>query len=164
VQVNRKAKQGRSRGIPKQAVARITITSEGVEGDFNRWRTDKANGDPDQAVLLLRDEILSDLRAEGWPVQRGELGENVTVAGVPDAALASGVKVRAGEVVLELSKPCDPCIVLYSLPYVGAERGPSFIRTLRGRRGWFARVIQGGTVQPEMIIEIDNVSLPLPAV
>ena len=78
VQVHRKAKQGRARGVPKQVVAEITITAEGVEGDFNRWRTEKANGDPDQAVLLLSDETLADLRTEGWPVQRGELGENVT--------------------------------------------------------------------------------------
>jgi MOSC domain-containing protein YiiM len=80
VQVHRKPKLGRERGIPKQVVPALTLTLEGVEGDFNRWRTEKAGGDPDQAVLLLSDEILAELRAEGWPVQRGELGENLTMA------------------------------------------------------------------------------------
>ena len=102
----------------------LTITTEGVQGDFNRWRTEKAGGDPDQAVLLIREETLADLRAEGWPIQPGDLGENVTVADLPAAAFQPGVQVRLGQVVLEVSKPCDPCTVLYTLPYVGLERGP----------------------------------------
>jgi len=61
-------------------VSQLKITPNGVEGDFNRWRTEEANGDPDQAVLLLTQEILADLRKEGWPVQAGELGENLTLA------------------------------------------------------------------------------------
>ena len=66
-----KPREGRARGLPKRAVPHLTITAEGVQGDFNRWRTEKANGDPEQAVLLLSEEILADLRAEGWPVQPG---------------------------------------------------------------------------------------------
>jgi MOSC domain-containing protein YiiM len=144
VQLHRKPREGRGRGLPKRPVPELVITAAGVEGDYNRWRTEEANGDPDQAVLLLEDEILAALRAEGWPVERGHLGENLTVAGLPPESLAPGVRVEADEVVLEISKACDPCIVLYGLPYVGTERGPAFIRTLAGRRGWFARVLRGG--------------------
>src|SRR5579859_2291614 len=79
VQLHLKPREGRARGLPKRAVPSLTITPAGVEGDFNRWRTEEANGDPDQAVLLLSEEILADLRAEGWPVEPGELGENLTV-------------------------------------------------------------------------------------
>jgi MOSC domain-containing protein YiiM len=153
-QLHLKPREGRSRGLPKRAVAHLTITSEGVQGDFNRWRTEKANGDPDQAVLILSGEILADLRAEGWPVQAGELGENLTLADLPRDALRPGARVHVGGVVLEVSKACDPCIVLYSLPYVGITRGPAFVRTLKGRRGWFARVLQGGTITPEMPVEV----------
>jgi MOSC domain-containing protein YiiM len=154
VRLHLKPREGRARGLPKRGVPSLTVTPAGVEGDFNRWRTEEAGGDPDQAVLLLREEILADLRAEGWPVQPGELGENLTVAGLPADALQPGAQVCLGEVVLELSKPCDPCIVLYSLPYVGIERGPAFVRTLRGRRGWFARVVRGGIVRPDMAVEV----------
>jgi MOSC domain-containing protein YiiM len=147
VQLSLKPQEGRARGIPKRAVPTLTITSAGVQGDFNRWRTDKASGDPDQAVLLLREEILADLRAEGWPVQPGELGENLTLADLPPDALHPGVRVQVDDVVLEVSKACDPCTVLYTLPYVGLERGHAFLRTLAGRRGWFARVVQGGTIR-----------------
>lgn len=154
VQLHLKPREGRARGLPKRAVPSLTITPAGVEGDFNRWRTEEAGGDPDQAVLLLSEEILTDLRAEGWPVQPGELGENLTVAGLPPGALEPGARVCLGEVVLEVSKRCDPCIVLYSLPYVGVERGPAFLRALQGRRGWFTRVVRGGTIRPDMVLEI----------
>jgi MOSC domain-containing protein YiiM len=154
VHLHLKPKEGRARGLPKRAVPQLTITSDGVVGDFNRWRTEKANGDPDQAVLLVSQEILADLRAEGWPVEPGHLGENVTVAGLPPDALREGAIVRLGDAVLEVSKACDPCTVLYTLPYVGTERGPEFLRTMTGRRGWYARVLQGGTVRENTPIEV----------
>lgn len=156
VQLHLKPKEGRARGLPKRAVPKLTITATGVEGDFNRWRTEEANGDPDQAVLLLTEEILSALRSEGWPVQAGELGENVTLADLPPDSLQPGAQVQIGQVVLEVSKPCDPCIVLYGLPYIGTKRGPAFLRTLQGRRGWFARVVQGGTVRSDMPVEVSK--------
>jgi MOSC domain-containing protein YiiM len=154
VQLNLKPKEGRARGLPKRAVSELSITRNGVDGDYNRWRTEKAAGDPDQAVLLLDEEILAQLRAEKWPVQPGELGENVTLAGVSPQALQVGAIVRLGDVVLEVSKPCDPCTVLYNLPYVGVKRGPEFLRTMQGRRGWFARVLRGGTVRTGMPVEV----------
>jgi MOSC domain-containing protein YiiM len=159
VQLHLKPREGRARGLPKRAVPHLTITPQGVEGDFNRWRTEKAEGDPDQAVLLLSAEILADLRAEGWPVEAGELGENVTLAGLPPDALHPGAQVQLGEVLLEVSKACDPCTVLYTLPYVGLERGPAFLRTLQGRRGWFARVLRGGAVHPDTPVEVSHPSL-----
>jgi MOSC domain-containing protein YiiM len=156
VQLNLKPREGRARGLPKRAVSQLTITSAGVEGDYNRWRTEKAQGDPDQAVLLLSEEILGKLREEGWPVQPGDLGENVTLAGLALDALKPEVEVRLGEVVLQVSKACDPCTILYTLPYVGVERGPEFLRTMHGRRGWYARVLQGGIVRADSPIEITD--------
>jgi MOSC domain-containing protein YiiM len=154
VRLHRKPKEGRGRGIPKPSVPELTLTPDGVEGDFNRWRTEKADGDPDQAVLLMREETLEDLRAEGWAVRPGDLGENVTLAGISADALSPGARVQLGEVVLEVSKPCDPCVVLYRLPYVGVDRGPRFLRALKGRRGWFARVLRGGTIGRGVRVEL----------
>jgi MOSC domain-containing protein YiiM len=162
-QLNLKPKVGRTRGLPKSPAPQLTITTDGVEGDFNRWRTEAARGDPDQAVLLLREEDLADLRAEGWPVQAGDLGENLTVAGLPADSLQAGVQVRVGAVLLVLSKPCEPCTVLYSLPYVGSERGHVFLRTLKGRRGWFARVVQGGSVSVGTPMEVTGRGTSQPA-
>ena len=154
VQLSLKPREGRSRGLPKRPVPELVVTPDGVQGDFNRWRTEEAGGDPDQAVLLLNEEILADLQAEGWPVQAGDVGENLTVAGLGADALRPGVRLHLGEVVLEVSKACDPCTILFTLPYVGIERGPAFLRVLAGRRGWYARVLQGGTVRSDMAVEI----------
>jgi MOSC domain-containing protein YiiM len=53
-----------------------------------------------------------------------------------------------------VTKPCDPCRILFSLPYVGTKRGPEFLRTMLGRRGWFAKVLQGGTVRAGAPVEV----------
>ena len=65
-----------------------------------------------------------------------------------------GLVLRIGEVLLEVSEPCDPCTEVYVLPYVGKEKGPAFVRTLTGRRGWFARVLSSGEVVPGAVVEV----------
>jgi len=133
-------------GLPKRPVASLAITAEGADGDYNRYRTKTLIGDPDSAILLLTDEILAELRQEGWAVEPGHLGENVLLTGVPAGALQIGTRVRLGSVLLEVSRLCEPCSELYELPYIGRSRGPEFVRTLKGRRGWYARVLEGGRV------------------
>ncbi len=133
-------------GLPKRVVALVQLTTTGASGDFNRYRTRELHGDPESAVLLLTEDILVKLRGEGWPVAAGDLGENVLLAGIPAAALAPGRQVRLGDARVEVTRACDPCTELYLLPYVGTNRGPEFIRTMHGRRGWYARVLEEGPV------------------
>lgn len=136
------------RGLPKPRVAEARFGSLGVGGDFNRWRADKGKtGDPTYAVLLLPLETIQDLARDGWPVREGDLGENVTTVGIPYDAFAPGTRWRVGSATIEIAKPCDPCVHLYGLPYVGKERGPSFLKATLGRRGWYAKVEREGTVR-----------------
>jgi MOSC domain-containing protein YiiM len=136
------------RGLPKPSVPALEVTPRGAVGDFNCYRAEQMPDDLDQALLLLTEEVLHGLQSEGWPVQPGDLGENLTLAGVPERMLAPGVRLRIADVLLEVSLACDPCTTLYALPYVGRERGPEFLRRLHGRRGWYARVLQPGLVTP----------------
>lgn len=99
-------------------------------------------------MLLLPWEVIEVLTAEGWPVQPGDLGENITTRGIPNEAFRVGDRWQLGEVVVQISKPCTPCEYLEGLPYVGPSRGARFRATLVGRRGWFARVLRGGRVRP----------------
>jgi MOSC domain-containing protein YiiM len=131
-------------GLPKRAVPELFVSAAGAAGDFNRYRAEKLDGDRDQALLLMTQDLLDTLRSEGWPVERGDLGENLTLGGVPESSLAPGVRLRLGQVELQISKACDPCTETYSLPYIGPERGASFVRALVGRRGWYARVLKEG--------------------
>ncbi len=149
-------------GLPKRAVPELTVTAAGAEGDYNRYRSEELAADRDQALLLMTQELLDTLRGEGWPVEPGDLGENLTLGGIPESSLSPGVRMRLGGVEIEVSKACDPCTEVYSLPYVGAERGPAFVRALVGRRGWYARVLTGGRLDLATPVDIvrDGVIIP----
>lgn len=146
LQLSVKPKTADEVGLPKRAVPRLVITTHGADGDYNEYRSTRLGGDPDQAILLVTEEILLALRGEGWPMAPGDFGENLTLGAVPEASLMPGTRLRVGTVELEVSKRCDPCSNLYHLPYVGRARGPEFLRTTTDRRGWYARVRVPGTV------------------
>lgn len=147
LQLSVKPRTPGQRGLPKRAVPSVRISAVGADGDYNHYRTTSAAGDPDMAILLVTEELLNQLRAEGWPMQPGDFGENITVRGVAEASLLPGSRVTVGPVELEVSLACDPCTELYVLPYVGGERGPEFVKTTMGRRGWYCRVLKEGQVQ-----------------
>jgi MOSC domain-containing protein YiiM len=149
-----KPKTPGQRGLPKRAVPRLRVTPAGAEGDYNHYRTTKVAGNPDLAILVLTREVIDALRSEGWPVEPGDLGENLTLDGVPESSLKPGSRIRIGEVLLEVSEPCDPCTEVYVLPYVGPDKGPAFVRALVGRRGWFTRVLAEGEVLPGAPVEV----------
>jgi MOSC domain-containing protein YiiM len=146
-QVNIKSRTPGRRGLPKSPVTSAQVRKDGLEGDYNRYRSERLGGDLDQAVLLYPVEMIRRLNEEGWPVKAGDLGENITTEGLADVAFIRGSIYRVGEAILELTKPCDPCRNLSVLPYVGNERKKEFIKTLIGRRGWYARVLKEGIVR-----------------
>ena len=147
VQLNRKPEVAGEHGLPKVPIPTARITRAGMEGDFNRYRTEEKHSDPDMAILLLPLEVISALNAEGWPVRPGDLGENLTTSGLSNESFRPARTLRAGTVRLQVAKPCDPCSNLYLLPYVGPSRGPAFLRTTLGRRGWYCRVVEEGDVR-----------------
>jgi MOSC domain-containing protein YiiM len=141
-------------GLPKFAVEELRVTEHGAEGDYNNYRMTKQAGDPNQAILVLTDDVIRQLNAEGWPVQPGDLGENLTLGGIAESSLQVGTRLQLGEVCLEITLRCDPCTELYTLPYLGEERGPEFVRTTVDRRGWYARVIASGVIRPDTPVEV----------
>lgn len=141
-------------GLPKRAVPSLTITTDGADGDYNHYRASRLAGDPEQAVLVLTQEVLDQLNAEGWPVAAGDIGENVTIGGVAESSLVPGARLTIGAVRLEITKPCEPCTELHSLPYVGKARGAEFVKTMVDRRGWYARVLAGGVVDLDTPVQV----------
>ena len=146
-QINVKPKIPGEHGLPKHSTDSARVSFHGLDGDFNNYREEAMSGDPDQAVLILPLETVGDLNSEGWPVRPGDLGENLTIEGIEYDDFAPGSRYRVGGALIEVSKPCPPCAYLYSLPYVGQDKGPEFLRTMLNRRGWFARVIEEGEVE-----------------
>ena len=151
-------------GLVKPSVASAQIRTGGLDGDHNHYRQEELHGDADSAVLLLAAETIESLNHDGWPVRPGDLGENLTVRGLPAELLGPGTRLSVGEAEIEISRTCDPCRNLYGLPYVGLERGPAFLRAALGRRGWYARVGREGVVRVGDRIEVlrprDPVTVP----
>lgn len=147
-QINAKPHTPGERGLPKQPLEEAHVTRRGLAGDFNQYRHEKKSDSPDMALLLIPRETLLELNREGWPIRPGDLGENVTTQGIPYPALSPGTTVRLGpHVTIQVSKRCDPCDNLYLLSYVGTSRGAEFLKTMVGRRGWYARVLTEGTIR-----------------
>jgi len=142
-----KSKTKGEHGLPKKPVTSALVTRAGVEGDFNVYRHDERKDDPDQALLIMPIETIRELNTEGWPIKPGDLGENLTTVGISYGAFSVGKHFTAGEMRFQISKPCEPCANLYSLPFVGESKGPAFLKVMLGRRGWYARVIKEGMIR-----------------
>jgi MOSC domain-containing protein YiiM len=94
-------------GVPKLPVDRAVVRVGGMDGDWQRNR--KYHGGPDRALCLYSQEHLDALAADGHPVGRGTLGENVTIAGLPWERVQPGARLRIGGVEAEVSAFAVPC-------------------------------------------------------
>lgn len=90
----------------------------GVEGDAHAGATVKHRSrvaqDPTQPNLrqvhLVGEELLDELRAGGFNVFPGAMGENVTTRGIPLLDLPQGTRLRLGEAaVVEVTGLRNPC-------------------------------------------------------
>lgn len=153
-QLNLKPRTAGERGIPKTRVDEAIVTAQGLATDFNRYRHEKKGDAPDKALLLIPVETIGELNDEGWPVEPGHLGENVTTQGIVYQGFAVGKKFRLGEVEIQITQQATPCANLHLLPYASNERGPRFLQTLLDRRGWFARILKEGTLKSGDPLEV----------
>ena len=94
-------------GVPKQPVASVVIDQSGVAGD--RQRTRRHHGRPWQALCLWSSEVVDLLRAEGHPIHLGAAGENVSITGIDWSTVRSGVRLRIGTALAEVSVFALPC-------------------------------------------------------
>jgi MOSC domain-containing protein YiiM len=140
-------------GIPKRPIASGMLTPMGLAGDA--CAHPQIHGGPVQAVLLIAAETIDELKARGYPVFYGALGENLTTRGLDYRQLRIGHQLRAGAAVLEITKVRGPCGALDvygpaikqeiydSQMTAGDPTSPHW-----GMSGFYARVIQPGTVHP----------------
>lgn len=152
-QINLKPETPGQHGLPKRPVESAMVTFMGLKGDFNRWRREEAHDDLDLALLIMALEKIQELNQGGWPVKPGDIGENILTVGIPYDDFAPGKTYSFGEAQIQIVKACTPCTNLYSLPYVGEEKGPRFLRVMLGKRGWYARVLQEGQIKTGDSIE-----------
>lgn len=154
-------------GVPKLAVAEAFAHPLGLEGDDQRNK--KYHGGPLQALLLVSLEVLETLRAEGFPVGPGALGENLTIAGVDFGQLRAGMRFRAGGAVIELTKPRQPCATLDAynpggrriqpLLYDARVKAGDATSEVWARGGFYAAVRQPGLIRRDDILELADMAV-----
>ena len=146
-------------GLPKRPIADGALDSSGFAGDS--WAHPKIHGGPNQAVLLIAAETIDTLRARGYPVYPGALGENLTTSGLDPALWRMGQQYRVGEAVIELTKVRAPCNALdvYG-PGIKNEIYDSQVKAKNpasprwALSGFYARVVRSGLVFPGNIISL----------
>ncbi len=153
----------------KDTRAQIMIKPEGVEGDYNHYRTTALSSTPDRAVSILTTDVMQHLENAGYTkVQVGDLGENIYVDGVDYKFFEVGKKYKFsnrsnndGEsVIVEITERIEPCGNLCKLSFINDEELPPterfenckkfllYLDQRDGIRGWYAKVIgDGGQVQ-----------------
>ena len=139
-------------GVPKHPVPHAMVHPLGVEGDSHAHP--HIHGGLHQAILLITSEAIEELRAQGFAVYPGALGENVTTEGIDRRQMRAGQRYRLGDAIVELTKVRAPCNQLdsygagiqeavYNKPAVKA--GDTTTPTW-GISGFYASVVQGGMI------------------
>ncbi|MHC4216909.1 MAG: MOSC domain-containing protein [Planctomycetota bacterium] len=132
-------------GIPKQPIDAGFVSTDGIVGDGHEH---EKHITPLQAICLIDEEDLDDLRAEGYEVGPGTTGENLTVRGLSVDELTPGVRLRlSGGVELEYTKPRGPCFVLDAI-------SPQLKEVVKGRLGGYAKVITPGEIRAGETIDV----------
>ncbi len=137
-------------GVPKLPIASADIDYRGVVGDVQRTRVH--HGRPWQALCLYADEVIDQLRAEGHPINRGSVGENITVAGLDWSQIRPGVRLRIGGVLALVQAYAEPCATNAAF-FVGGD-----FQRMNRDRGPVSRVY-ATVLEPGRIVTGDEVIL-----
>jgi len=136
-------------GIPKSPVSSVHVTQMGLVGDGHNHEKHKS---PLQAVCLEDWELIEELKKEGFPLRCGAIGENLTVHNLRVQNLPVGTVLEFSRgVVLELTKPRNPCYVLDAID-------PRLQSAIAGRCGFYARVMKEGKLQVGETIRVVGAS------
>jgi MOSC domain-containing protein YiiM len=141
----------------------------GIEGDVHAGVTVKHRSrmlrDPSQPNLrqvhLMHTELHEELRAKGFSIEAGQLGENVTTAGLDLLGLPTGTLLRIGEqAVVEVTGLRNPCLQIegFSTGMLGEVVGRDEQGEIVRRAGIMSVVLVGGVVRPG-----DPIAVELPA-
>ena len=138
-------------GVPKLPVERARVHTGGMDGD--RQDNRRYHGGPNRALCLYSQERLDALAAEGHPVGRGSLGENVTIAGLPWEMVQIGSRLRLGVVEVEVTAFAPPCKTIGN-----AFVGRTFSRVSQVvNPGWsrvYAKILIEGELSVEDIVRL----------
>lgn len=149
----------------------LLLAGLGVEGDAHLGVTvqhrSRVARDPTQPNLrqvhLLHEELFDELRAAGFALSAGQLGENVTTRGIDLLGLPAGTRLRLGDTaVVEVTGLRNPCAQLDGIQpgLMAATLGRDEHGKLIRKAGVMAVVVSRGEVCPGDLIHIELPSEP----
>ena len=142
------------------------VAGHGVEGDAHFGTTVKHRSrvarDPNQPNLrqvhLMHAELFDELRAQGFSVGAGELGENITTRGVNLLSLPRGTRLKIGrDAVVELTGLRNPCVQIdrFQPGLLAAVLAKGDAGEIVRKSGVMGVVVTGGDVQVGDAIEVE---------
>ena len=143
----------------------------GVAGDAHMGETVKHRSrvrkDPTQPNLrqvhLMHAELFDELRAKGFVVRSGELGENVTTSGIDLLALPAGTRLHLGaSAVVEITGLRNPCIQIdnFQQGLMAATLDKDANGNLVRKAGIMSIVIAEGDVRPGDAVHVEMPAEP----
>jgi MOSC domain-containing protein YiiM len=130
-------------------IIELFISKENYDGRINQTEisvdkdgvfVDKFYGkDKVRSILIASTNSYDIVKDKGIAIEYGELGENILVD-FDLSLLKVGMKLKIGEVILEITQNCTICNHLSKID----ERVPAL---LQSDRGIFAKVILGGVIK-----------------
>ncbi len=138
----------------------------GVEGDAHLGTTVKHRSrvkkDPSQPNLrqvhLIHAELHDELKASGFDVSAGDMGENVTTRGIDLLSLPAGARLQIGEAaVIEVTGLRNPCVQIdrFQKGLMKAVLDKDEQGNLIRRSGIMGIVLEGGEVKPGDAIRVE---------
>jgi MOSC domain-containing protein YiiM len=142
------------------------VAGLGVEDDAHqgatvkhRSRIAKFGGTPNlRQVHLMHAELFDELRAAGFDVSAGQMGENVTTSGVDLLGLPTGTRLHLGsEAIIEVTGLRNPCRQLDSFQpgLMAATLARDANGNLVRKAGIMGIVLQGGDVAKDDPIGVE---------
>jgi MOSC domain-containing protein YiiM len=132
----------------------ISVRSLGLDGDTQA--NPISHGGIDKAVYAYPSDNWNWWQTEkNFPCYPGRFGENLTLEGADENAVAIGDRFSWGDAILEISQPRSPC-AKFQL-WSGRQEMPAMM-TLSGRCGWYLRVVQEGKAPTDGVMECISTS------
>lgn len=142
------------------------LTGLGVEGDGHMGEKVKhrsrARFNPDlpnlRQVHLIHRELFDELRAQGFDINPGDLGENITTSHIDLLALPTGARLHLGDsAVVEITGLRNPCIQIdrFQQGLMAACLDKDSNGNLIRKTGVMSVVIAGGDVRPGDAIHVE---------
>lgn len=156
-----------SHTFSKRSLTSITLLAGlGVEGDAHMGETVKHRSrvrqDPTQPNLrqvhLIHAELFEELRTKGFNVAAGDMGENITTAGLNLLGLPTGTRLHLGEsAIVEVTGLRNPCAQLDQLQpgLMAAVLDRDEKGNLIRKAGVMGIVVTGGEVRPGDAIQVE---------